>query len=338
MIKVIKKDGTKEEFNVQKVVVAVNKSAYRALVTFTEEELDFICNFVTEKVEQMRKKEVTISDMHNVVEGALEQTNPLVAKSYRDYRNYKQDFVQMLDEVYKKSQSIMYIGDKENSNTDSALVSTKRSLIFNELNKELYQKFFMTTEEIQACRDGYIYIHDMSARRDTMNCCLFDVGSVLKGGFEMGNVWYNEPKTLDTAFDVMGDIILSTAAQQYGGFTVPEVDKILAPYAQKSYDKYIQEFMKYSDESWTGREERAIEYALDKVRRDFDQGWQGIEYKLNTVGSSRGDYPFVTVTLGLGIKQFEKMASISLLEVHKGGQGKAGRKKPVLFPKNRIPL
>ena len=82
MIKVIKKDGTKEEFNVQKVVVAVNKSAYRALVTFTEEELDFICNFVTEKVEQMRKKEVTISDMHNVVEGALEQTNPLVAKSY----------------------------------------------------------------------------------------------------------------------------------------------------------------------------------------------------------------------------------------------------------------
>ena len=71
MIKVIKKDGTKEEFNVQKVVVAVNKSAYRALVTFTEEELDFICNFVTEKVEQMRKKEVTISDMHNVVEGAF---------------------------------------------------------------------------------------------------------------------------------------------------------------------------------------------------------------------------------------------------------------------------
>ena len=65
-----------------------------------------------------------------------------MAKSYRDYRNYKQDFVQMLDEVYKKSQSIMYIGDKENSNTDSALVSTKRSLIFNELNKDLYQEVF----------------------------------------------------------------------------------------------------------------------------------------------------------------------------------------------------
>ena len=117
----------------------------------------------------------------------------------------------------------------------------------------------------------------------------------------MGNVWYNEPKTLDTAFDVMGDIILSTAAQQYGGFTVPEVDKILGPYAQKSYDHYYAEFLKYADPEWKGREEKAVEYALDKVRRDCDQGWQGIEYKLNTVGSSRGDYPFVTVTLGLDV-------------------------------------
>ena len=59
-----------------------------------------------------------------------------------------------------------------------------------------------------------------------------------------------------------------------------------------------------------------------QVRRECDQGWQGIEYKLNTVGSSRGDYPFVTVTLGLGTSMFEKMISISLLEVHKNGQGK----------------
>ena len=98
----------------------------------------------------------------------------------------------------------------------------------------------------------------------------------------------------------MGDIILSTAAQQYGGFTVPEADKILEPYAEKSYVKYQEEFRKFADPSWEGVEERAEQYAMAKVRRDFDQGWQGIEYKLNTVGSSRGDYPFVTVTLGLG--------------------------------------
>ncbi|MBQ5674815.1 MAG: anaerobic ribonucleoside-triphosphate reductase, partial [Lachnospiraceae bacterium] len=175
---IIKKDGSKEAFNVQKVVDAVGKSAYRALTNFTEEEKRHICNFVVQKVNEIGESEIPIPIMHNIVESALEEIKPIVAKSYRDYRNYKQDFVRMLDDVYKKSQSIMYVGDKENANTDSALVSTKRSLIFNQLNKELYQKFFMTTEEIQACRDGYIYVHDMSARRDTMNCCLFDVKSV----------------------------------------------------------------------------------------------------------------------------------------------------------------
>lgn len=330
---VIKKDGTNEEFNVQKIIVAVNKSAARILYNFTDEELKFLCEFAQSKAESLHKEGITIQEMHNIVEGALEAVNPAVAKSYRDYRNYKMDFIHMMDDVYTKSQSIRYIGDKSNANTDSALVATKRSLIFNELNKELYRKFFMTRDELQACKDGYIYIHDQSARLDTMNCCLFNVGDVLSGGFEMGNVWYNEPKTLDTAFDVMGDIILSTAAQQYGGFTVPEVDKILAPYAEKSFRKYKEEYIEYADPAWPDVESHALRYAQQKVRRDCDQGWQGIEYKLNTVGSSRGDYPFVTVTLGLGTTEFEKMISMSLLDVHRGGQGRPGNKKPVLFPK-----
>ena len=85
-VKVIKKDGTREDFNVQKVVVAVNKSAYRALIKFTQEELDFICQFVEEKVNELGVTEIAIAQMHNVVEGALERVNPIVAKSYKDYR------------------------------------------------------------------------------------------------------------------------------------------------------------------------------------------------------------------------------------------------------------
>ena len=327
-IKVVKKDGTKEEFNVQKVLAAVNKSANRAMINFSKAESKFICEFVEEKAEDLDEAEVPIAQMHNIVEGALERVNPVVAKSYRDYRNYKQDFVQMLDEVYKKSQSIMYIGDKENSNTDSALVSTKRSLIFNELNKSLYQKFFMTVEELQACRDGYIYIHDMSARRDTMNCCLFDVNEVLSGGFEMGNIWYNEPKTLDVAFDVIGDIVLSAASQQYGGFTVPSVDLLLEPFAEKSYEKF---YRRYIDMGLTPK--AADKEAMADILNDFEQGFQGWEYKFNTVASSRGDYPFITMTFGTGTGKFAKMASITMLNVRRKGQGKKNCKKPVLFPK-----
>ena len=328
MLRVVKKDNTREEFNVQKVIDAVNKSATRVMYTFTQQEIDFICRFVTERAQSLGTEEITIAQMHNIVESALEQTNADVAKSYKDYRNYKQDFVHMLDEVYKKSQSIMYIGDKENSNTDSALVSTKRSLIFNELNKELYQKFFMTTEELQACRDGYIYVHDMSARRDTMNCCLFDVKSVLEGGFEMGNLWYNEPKTLAVAFDVIGDITLSAASQQYGGFTVPSVDLLLEPYAEKSYQKQYNRY-----KSLGLSDEVADREALADVKVDFEQGFQGWEYKFNSVSSSRGDYPFITMTAGTGTGRFAKMAAITMLDVRRKGQGKKTCKKPVLFPK-----
>ena len=340
MFTVIKKDGTLQPYDEQKIIDATNKAAARSMVTMTEDDYSVICNRVYEELESenFEEEQIPVSYIHNVVENVLLELYPSVGKSYQEYRNYKLDFVHMMDEVYEKSQSIMYIGDKDNANTDSALVATKRSLIYNVLNKNLYKKFFMTVAEKQACNDGYIYVHDMSARRDTFNCCLFRVGEVMKNGFEMANQWYNEPNTLDTAFDVMGDIILSVAAQQYGGFTIPRVDSILVPYAEKSYEFYMQEYAEIIygvtgldiDRSVGSKADR---YAMKKVKREFEQGWQGIEYKLNTVGSARGDYPFVTMTFGLDTTKFGKMASITFLNVHKNGQGKEGHKRPVLFPK-----
>lgn len=327
-MQIIKKDGTYEEFDEQKIINAAHKSASRMMIDISPSEYTTICNDVWQQIEETDGDDITVSELHNMVESALERFNPIVAKSYRDYRNYKTEFVHMLDEVYNKAQSIMYIGDKENSNTDSALVSTKRSLIFNQLNKELYQKFFLTTEELQAARDGYIYIHDMSARRDTMNCCLFDVKSVLTGGFTMGNVWYNEPKSLDVAFDVIGDITLSAASQQYGGFTLPEIDRVLKPYAEKTYNRQLKKYLDLDI-----KKDIAEQEAWKDTENEMKQGYQGWEYKFNTVASSRGDYPFITITFGLGTDKFEKLASKTFLRVHRNGQGKKDNKIPVLFPK-----
>ena len=327
-IVVIKKDGTREDYNFQKIINAVKKSAGRVMISLSDEDFNDLAEYVESELANLNSKEVNIAQMHDIVESALEDVSPKIARSYRNYRNYKKDFVHMLDKVYQESQKIMYIGDKENSNADSALVSTKRSLIFNELNKELYKKFFLNVEELQAINDGYIYIHDMSARRDTMNCCLFDVASVLKGGFEMGNLWYNEPKSLNVAFDVIGDITMAAASQQYGGFTLPEVDKILAPYAQKTYEASYAKYIEMGISP-----EKADVQATKDVEKDFHDGFQGWEYKFNTVASSRGDYPFITVSAGLGQSKFEKMATIVMLDVRRGGQGKKSCKKPVLFPK-----
>ena len=328
-IKIIKKNGNLEAFDSERIRKAVTTSAERVMVDLTDEAIDKIINIVRDMI-NTQTTNPTVEQVHSFVESALEQVNPLVARSYREYRDYKKEVVHILDKVYKKAQVITYIGDKECANMDSALVTTQRCLIYNSLNKELYKKFFLTANEIEACKDGYIYIHDMSARRDTMNCCLFDMANVLKDGFEMSNIWYTEPKTLQTAFNVMGDVIINTTAMQYGGFTVPEVDTVLKKYAKLTYKKYYNEYLNIKGDSFT---DDADKYAWDKVKRECEQGYQGIEYKLNTVSSSRGDYPFVTFTFGVDTDPYAVLISKVILDVHREGQGKKGFKRPTLFPK-----
>ena len=337
-MKIIKKDGTIVDYDEQKIISACSKSAKRAMEQLSDDDYSLICNNVWHIIEEEDFDDdlIKVEEMHVIVERVLIELFPTVGECYRQYRNYKLDFVEVLDNVYTKSQKIMYLGDKENSNTDSALVTTKRSLIYNELNKELYKKFFMTKEELQATNDGYIYVHDMSARRDTINCCLSDISTILTGGFEMGNIWYNEPNTIYTAFDVIGDIALSMASCQYGGFTMPEVDEILLPYAIKSFEKHIKEYITIANDispNCSVDNIRARKYATDKLQREIEQGYQGWEYKFNTVASSRGDYPFITITFGLGTHPFSQMISKTILKVRRIGQGKKEHKKPVLFPK-----
>lgn len=328
-IMVIKKNGNLEKFDPNRVKKAVIASAERVMVDLTDEALEKIVSRVLELL-NTQTSNPTVEQLHSCCEIALEDINPLVAKSYREYRDYKKEIVHILDKVYKRAQTIIYIGDKECANIDSALVTTQRCLIYNSLNKELYKKFFLTANEIEACKDGYIYIHDMAYRRDSMNCCLFDMANLLKNGFEMSNIWYTEPKTLQTAFNVMGDVINNTTAMQYGGFTVPEVDTVLKKYAKMSYDMYYQEYLSIKGEKY---KDEASEYAWKKTIRECEQGYQGIEYKLNTVSSSRGDYPFVTFSFGIDQDEFAVMITKTILNVHREGQGKKGFKRPTLFPK-----
>lgn len=343
MMFVIKKDGTLEEYDENKIINACKKASARALDNLTDDDYKRICNnvmfYIKHKYNTDEDVDIPVAEVHSIVEKTLMELYPNSGEAYRQYRNYKIDFVHMLDDVYQKSQTIRYIGDVSNANTDSTMVSTQRSLIYGQLNKNLYRKFFLNREELQAVNDGYIYIHDMKDRLDGMNCCLFDMSNVISGGFEMGNVWYNEPKTLDVAFDVISDVAISAASQQYGGFTIPRVDTILAPYAEKSYWKYRTEYADVCDcieddnDINISDTSSGEQYAMNKVYRDMEQGFQSWEYRFNTVGSSRGDYPFVAISFGIGQNKFERMATEVALKVRMGGQGKDGFKRPVLFPK-----
>ena len=345
MIRILKKNGEVQNFNGEKIKKAIRKSADRVCVTLSEKDEKKVVDTVRKQL-QYNEEAVPVTTIHNMVEVALDSVNQNVAKSYRDYRDNKSQFASMLDKVYSKKLSLNFIGDRSNANSDSALVTTQKAIVYNELNSELYKRFFLSQKEERAVSDGYLYIHDRGSRLDTMNCCIYDMKNLITGGFFMGNLDYLEPKSLDVAFDLIGDVTLNAASSQYGGFTIPQVDKLLAPYAQKSYDFYKSEYWRhynelnqelFNEEGTPEKHEKieklADEYATNKVRRVFEQGFQSWEMKFNSVASSRGDYPFTAITFGLGTGKWESMASSVCMKVRAGGQGKPGFKHPVLFPK-----
>ena len=345
MIKILKKNGELQNFNGEKIKRAIRKSAERVCITLTPTEEKKVVDTVRRQL-QYNEVPVPVSTVHNMVECALDGINPTVAKSYREYRDNKSAFASMLDRVYNKKLSLSFIGDRSNANADSALVTTQKAITYNELNSELYKKFFLNRNEEKAMSDGYIYIHDRGSRLDSMNCCLFDMPTVLKDGFKMGNLEYSNPTTLDVAFDLIGDVSMNAASCQYGGFSLSEIDKLLAPYAEKSYNLYVSEYKEDAKELMEALHVNFVQKlmqpvidtladkkAMKRVRRDFEQGFQGWEMKFNSVASSRGDYPVTSISFGLGTGKFETMASSVCMKVRKNGQGRAWFKHPVLFPK-----
>ena len=332
------KNGDKgiEAFEPAKIKAAIEKSATRVGVELSDTQKDRVVEIVEDIIASKALNQVTVEQLHSFVEMALDDASPVTAKSYRQYRDFKAQFAKMMNRVANFAETVMYRGDRENANKDSSLVSTQNALIASEFGKEMYINQFLTAIERSAEAKGFIYLHDKDKRLFTINCCLFLMGVLLKNGFEMGNDWYNEPCTLDVAFDVISDIVLSAASQQYGGFTIPQIDFLLEPYAKKTYEKTYKKRMKEYKELGVDIEkakQKAEEAAMEQVEYEFRQGFQGWEMKFNTVGSSRGDYPFVTVTSGLNTSRFGVLCNVTMFKVHMEGQGAPGKKRPVLFPK-----
>ncbi|MGL6098953.1 MAG: anaerobic ribonucleoside-triphosphate reductase [Fusobacteriaceae bacterium] len=163
------------------------------------------------------------------------------------------------------------------------------------------------------------------------NCCLLDVNTIIKGGFELEGIHYAEPKDIATAIGQLGDVIMIVSSQHFGGLTVPQIDKVLAPYYEmtilRNFEKYRENFGAVATE----------EYLLGLARKDayrsLKQGLQGLEIKLNTVVSARGSYPFVSFSFGDCEDEFQEDVSKAVLEVRMEGHGKAGFKKSLIFPK-----
>lgn len=330
-INVIKKDGTREDWCFDKIKVAIDKATKRANAKYPEWKLWQIEGYIEGIL--YNKTEVTTEALHGYVIDALNRYLPEVGKTYQEYRDYKNTYAKAFESVKSEADTVLLLGDRENANFDSSLISTKGSLIKGYLTKELYKQFYLSNKEKELVKRGDIYIHDL---RDmifnSFNCCLFDIGNVLKGGFEMSNVKYTEPTSVLSALQVIGDITLVATAQQFGGFTLAEIDKVLLPYAKKTYDNA---FKKYSEQCNMEYDESCA-MAMGDLKRELEQGFQSLELKLNTVPCSRGDFAFTTLTFGTWDimmddlnRDIMRMIGETILKTRMKGHGG----KQVVFPK-----
>lgn len=327
-----KKKGYTEPFNCQKIHAAIRKSAERILQVMSDDDCEKVSSRVLDLITE---QEVGVRKLHNLVEVALDDVGfHRVAESYRQYRNYKEDAQKIMEAVDAKTLELSYKEDRSNANCDSTLVSTKRSILYGEMQKEKYERIFLNVEELEAEKDGFIYIHDRSARWDTYNCSVQDYKKILKNGFVLSNTEYNEPQSAAAAIAVLSDVMNVIASNQYGGNTVAEIDDVLDEYCEKSYQFYIKQYKEIVEEAGGEYDEtRADKFAEDRVRRELSQGFQSIELTFNSVSSSRGDFPFLAVTFGHRTSRWASLVSSVILKVRKEGQGKPGHKVPVVFPK-----
>lgn len=210
---IINKYGKSEEFDAKRIHAAIRKSADRVFTELSDEDCTKVSDAVLNKLEE----DTPVKVVHNLVECALDECGfNKVAESYRSYRNYKHDAKAIWEAVMNKQAELDAEPDRSNANCNSQLVSTKAVLAYGEFLKESYIRFFLTPDERKAVKAGYIYPHDMKDRYKSFNCCLLNVGRIMRGGFTLENMTYTEPGSVAAAIAVASDIISVTSGNQYG--------------------------------------------------------------------------------------------------------------------------
>ena len=328
MIKIIKKDGKMEDFNFNKIINAVQKSADRVSIKLNEGFINQLKINIHNKI--INKENIPVYEMHEIVQESIKPINNQVYKEYMSYRDYKKKFSKVFSHIVDESNRIIYNGDKENANKNSLLISTKKGLLVSELSRQIMSEYELPKELVQPHVNGDLYYHDMGDRLfNSFNCCLFDMASLLKDGFELNGIQYTEPTSAESFMRVFSDIILEASSQQYGGFTTPELDKIGAPYVKKAILKSIKYYTEQIGDLVS--KDRIQNLAYKYVERALDQGFQAVETRLNTISNSNTQTPFETFSFGLDTSDEGRMISKAILNNRIKGLGK--QKITPVFPK-----
>ncbi len=291
MLQVIKRDGTKVDFNKEKIIIAIEKAMHSPSGIYVEGQALEIAGEIENR--SKNKREISIYEIEDLVYYKLiDRKNPATAKAYESYKSvqaYKREQNTSDDEIIGLlNQTNIDVMD-ENSNKNPIIASTQRDLIAGEVAKDIAKRKLIPADLVEAHDSGAIHIHDLDYLiQPIFNCCLVDMKDMLDNGTVVNEKMIETPKSFQVACNVMTQIIAQIASNQYGGQSINI--SCLSPYLGKSYDKN----MKLAQEILTNEEE--IQKMADALtKRDLESGIQTIQYQINTLMTSNGQSPFVTL-------------------------------------------
>ncbi len=336
-MKVIKRDGRVVDFDRAKIVTAIEKAnkEVRPKERANKEEIKGIIEYI----EQLEKKRMLVEDIQDVIEEKLMELGKFeLSKKYIVYR-YTRALVRKQNTTDESILSLIRNENKElaeeNSNKNTMLASTQRDYIAGEVSRDLTNRMLLPEKISKAHKDGILHFHDADYFiQPIFNCCLINIGDMLDNGTVMNGKMIESPKSFQVACTVTTQIIAAVASNQYGGQSVDLIH--LGKYLRKSYEK----FKKAIEKKYKNKisEEIIEDIVQERLRTELKSGVQTIQYQINTLMTTNGQSPFVTLFLHLEkddpyIKENAMIIEEVLRQRYEGIKNEAGVYVTPAFPK-----
>lgn len=314
-MKVLKRDGRLVKFDREKLENSLKNAGLTETGAFVDEIL-------TELSETVK-----FDELSERVEAHLTAD---LAQNYHEFRAEKMrkrenatDINRTIAQLINRDSSVV----NENANKDSNVFNTQRDLTAGAVSKAIGLKM-LPAHVANAHQKGEIHYHDLDYSPFTTmaNCCLIDFKNMFEHGFSLGNAQVESPKSIQTATAQASQIIANVASSQYGGCSFDRADEVLAPYAKLNFEKHLVEA-----EKWIENPEKRHFFAREKTQKDIFDAMQSLEYEINTLFTSNGQTPFVTLGFGLGEDWYAREIQKAMLKVRIAGLGAEHR--TAIFPK-----
>ncbi|MFQ7844858.1 MAG: anaerobic ribonucleoside-triphosphate reductase [Coprococcus sp.] len=298
---VIKRDGQEVNYNRSKIIVAIGKANEEVPEEerVSDEEIEEIVSYV----ETRKRKRILVEDIQDIIEQKLMALGKYdLAKRYIVYR-YTRELVRRANTTDDSILSLIKNSNKEvmeeNSNKNATAASTQRDLIAGEVSKDLTKRLLLPEKIAKAHEDGILHFHDADYFvQPIFNCCLINIQDMLDNGTVMNGKLIESPKSFQVACTVMTQIISAVASSQYGGQSVDL--KHLGKYLRKSHDKYEKAYRAHFGNEFD--DETIEKLVQDRLKDELKSGVQTIQYQINTLMTTNGQSPFVTLFLNLDEK------------------------------------